>query len=175
MTTPRPMRWKVLAILLSAFHVRCCQPQQHSNAGFGTARAAAGAARASKLPWSDFVRIALMEPVASTAAPSDEHQASVASPSASSSSSSSSSSSVQLRRLYPKGEVDGDFPSEGPRCGMPLRAWQQNRAFGEIIVRCDQQFVDDHFVMGDDPLFVPWGQLPDNIVPRRVLNPSRSS
>ena len=35
-------------------------------------------------------------------------------------------------------------PGEGGavKCGMPLRAWQHNRAYGEIIVRCDQQLAD---------------------------------
>lgn len=42
--------------------------------------------------------------------------------------------------LYPKGSFDEETGEE--RCGMPLRAWQNDAAYGQVISRCDQQLVN---------------------------------
>ena len=36
-------------------------------------------------------------------------------------------------------------------------------------LRCDKDFVQKHFVVGDDPIKVPYGSLPEGITPRPEL------
>lgn len=42
--------------------------------------------------------------------------------------------------LYPKGSLDEETGEE--RCGMPLRGWKIDAAWGQVISQCDQQLVN---------------------------------